>query len=91
MIKLSNFCIIQEESVVVFVEVPLDPDLGSRKDDVRIILVIELVDEDAGRALTGAVPVLDGGNGGSRINTWPQHNLQGLYFIGFIHHVSSEI
>ena len=74
--NLSNFCIIQEESVVVFVEVPLDPDLGSRKDDVRIILVIELVDEDAGRALTGAVPVLDGGNGGSRINTWPQHNLQ---------------
>ena len=52
---------------MVFVEVPLDPDLGSRKDDVRIILVIELVDEDAGRALTGAVPVLDGGNGGSRV------------------------
>ena len=52
---------------MVFVEVPLDPDLGSRKDDVRIILVIELVDEDAGRALTGAVPVLDSGNRGSGI------------------------
>ena len=61
---------------MVFVEVPLDPDLCAGKDNIRIILVIEVVDEDAGHALTGAVSVLDGGNCWAWVLAGSKNNLR---------------